>query len=109
MIREIAEGAYRLDHWLKLRFGRLYTALLSVGLVGGIIASARSLFHAVGSPQNLAALAVTVVFQLALLINQLGQLHQFRQTVRARREARRLARGGAAAPIAEQTPEGHAK
>lgn len=106
MIREIAEGAYRLDHWLKSRIGRLYSALLSVGLVGGIIASARSLLHAVGSPQNLAALAVTVVFQVALLVNQLGQLHEFRQAVHARREARRIARKGAAAPTAERQGEG---
>ena len=69
----------------------------------------RSLLHAVGSPQNLAALAVTVVFQVALLINQLGQLHEFRQAIHARREARRAARGAASAPVAEQTREGPAK
>jgi hypothetical protein len=105
MIREIAEGAYRLDHWLKLRIGRLYTTVLSIGLVGGIIASARTLFHTVGSPQNLAALAVTVVFQVALLINQLGQLHEYREAIRARREARRRARGGAAPSPGDPTSD----
>jgi hypothetical protein len=98
VIREIVKGAHALDHWLKLRVGRIYTGLLVIGLVGGIIASVNGLSQAVHSERGLAATAGIVVFQLALLINQLAQFHEYREAVRIRRESRRLARAKDTSP-----------
>ena len=69
----------------------------------GIIATLRNLEQAVGgaggvSTANVTALAGAVVVQVALLINQLAQLHEFRQAVRERRVARREQRSRAKGP-----------
>ncbi|HUZ14103.1 MAG TPA: hypothetical protein VMU93_14800 [Caulobacteraceae bacterium] len=101
-IARLAEGAHRLDHWLKLRVGRPYTAILAFGLVVGVGASLRTLEQAVGSARSLAALGGVVVFQLALLVNQLAQLHEYREAARIRREERRRSRHEA--PLAPGEP-----
>jgi Zn-dependent protease with chaperone function len=89
MIGFVARGAYRLDAWLRQHLGRPYIALLGVGLVYGIIASVFGLSHAMQSGVSVLKLLAMVLFQLALLINQLGQFHEYRQDRRSRREARR--------------------
>jgi hypothetical protein len=89
MIEFITRGAHQLDAWLHRHVGRSYTAILGAGLVFGIIASVRGLGHAMGSSTSVLRILATVVFQLALLVNQLGQFHDYRQERRQRREARR--------------------
>jgi Zn-dependent protease with chaperone function len=80
MIGFVARGAYRLDAWLRQHLGRPYIAL---------IASVFGLSHAMQSGVSVLKLLAMVLFQLALLINQLGQFHEYRQDRRSRREARR--------------------
>ena len=84
----LLEWAYELDAWLKQRLGRPYTAILGVGLTLGIIATVKSLKVAIETGHNPYVLAGTVVFEAALLINQLAQFHEYRQHVRARRRAK---------------------
>jgi hypothetical protein len=87
-ISDVTALAYWLDRRLRERFGRPYRGILSAGLVIGIVGTVEALSKAF-SKTNIAALATTVVFQVALLINQLAQMHEFRQERRARREARK--------------------
>ncbi|HEY5071457.1 MAG TPA: hypothetical protein VII63_05435 [Caulobacteraceae bacterium] len=86
MIGLITRGADRLDAWLHLHLGRTYTVILGAGLVFGIIASLRGLGQAMGSGTSVVRIVATVVFQLALLVNQLAQFHHYRQERRARRK-----------------------
>ena len=98
MIRELAAGAHWLDHWLKIHLGRPYTAILTIGLVTSIVATVRGLEHSIASTAGLAVVG-SIAFQVALLINQLSQFHDYREAIRIRREARRLAsQEGAARP-----------
>jgi len=97
MIRELAAGAHWLDHWLKIHLGRPYTAILTIGLVTSMVATVRGLQHTIASTAGLVVVG-TVAFQVVLLINQLSQFHEYREAIRIRREARRLARQGGAAP-----------
>jgi hypothetical protein len=89
MIGFVARGAHWLDAWLRQHLGRPYLALLGAGLVYGIIASVFSLGHAMHSRASVLKILAMVLFELALLINQLGQFHEYRQDRRSRREARR--------------------
>jgi hypothetical protein len=89
-----------LDTWLKANVGWPYNTLLGIALGTGIGATVEKVQHELASPKNLAVLGVVLVFQVALLINQLAQLHQFREERRARREARR-ARRKAQAPTSQ--------
>ncbi|HEY2709514.1 MAG TPA: hypothetical protein VGI95_15805 [Caulobacteraceae bacterium] len=95
MIREILAWADVLDTWLKEHVGRLYNALLGVSLITSISASFTTISKAVGSPKDLTTLGVVVAFQIALLINQLAQLHHFREDRVARRAARLAEKTGA--------------
>jgi hypothetical protein len=88
MIREIVRGAHALDAWLRERFGRPYVALLTVGLVLGIIESVKNLIHTAETTPDVVKVALAIAFQLALLINQLAQFHQYREERRARKAAR---------------------
>jgi len=88
MIRLITRGAHQLDAWLRLHLGRPYTVALGVGLVYGIIASVRGLGQAIHSSTGVLEIAVMVLFQLALLINQLGQFHDYGEERRRRKAAR---------------------
>jgi len=85
----VARGAYWLDAWMREHLGRPYFAVLGAGLVYGIIASVFSLSHAMQSSASVVKILAMVLFQLALLINQLAQFHGYRQERRSRREARR--------------------
>jgi hypothetical protein len=85
-------AAYWLDDWLRQHVGRFYTTILIWGLVVGIGASLTALGRAftsgVGLGGKLAVIAVAAVFQAALLINQLAQLHEHRER-RMRKNAQR--------------------
>lgn len=89
MIGVVIRAAHAIDAWLRLHLGRAYTITLGVGLVYGIIASVRGLSHAVGSNTSILKIVGMVLFQLALLINQLGQFHEYRQERLRRRAARK--------------------
>ncbi len=83
-----------LDTWLKDRVGWPYNSLLGSGIGMGIVASIATIDRALVSPSNVAVLGGTLLFQVALLINQLAQLHQMREerrTRRAERQARKAA------------------
>ena len=95
MIEYIGRGAAWLDAWLREHMGRAYSGVLGVGLVLGIGASFDALSHAMSSGTSIAKLVGMVLFELALLVNQLAQFHEFRQERRQRRAARR---GGGTAP-----------
>ena len=92
MIRSLIEAAWRLDQWLKDKVGRLYTLVLMFALVAGISANARALVQDVRSAGNIVVIALTVALYLILLINQLAQLHEYRQAARERRDARKQGR-----------------
>jgi hypothetical protein len=84
-----------LDTWLKARVGWPYNTVLGIGLGSGIAATVTAISQELHSPKNLAGLAVALVFQAGLMINQLAQLHQMREARRARRDERRAARQAA--------------
>jgi len=73
---------------MQRQFGTPYRVLLSVGLVASISATGEALAKSIHSTTNIALTVGTVLFQTALLINQLAQLHQ-RRRARVRRQAMR--------------------
>ncbi len=95
MLNTISTAAYELDKWLKMRVGQLYTQILGAGLVLGIIASAHNLTQAFASTTDIAGSLASGAFQVALLINQLAQLHEYRSARRERRAARRARKAAA--------------
>ena len=74
MIRRLARRAHELDDWLHQNFGRAYNAILGWGLVLSILASISTLGRALSSFG-----IITLVFQGALLVNQLAQWHELRE------------------------------
>ena len=78
--------AWRLDRWMQRQFGTPYRVVLSVGLVASISASWEALANSIHSTTHIAVTIGTVLFQTALLINQLAQMHQ-RRRARVRRQA----------------------
>ena len=84
--------AWRLDRFLKHTVGRPYNMALGAGLVLSIIATVRTIETQLSSRANLVGLGFAVLFEATLLINQLAQLHEFREAVRTRREARQTER-----------------
>jgi hypothetical protein len=88
MIGRIIVGAHWLDAWLQVHLGRPYRVVLAVGLVVGISASIHDLSRSVSSSTNILKIVGMVLFQLALLINQLAQFHEHRQRRRARKHAK---------------------
>jgi hypothetical protein len=93
----ISAWAYALDQWLKARLGPPYTTILASSLGMGIVAAAAKLGQLFSKPvtPSIAAVAALLgagALQVVLLINQLAQLHEYRQLVRERRAARREAR-----------------
>jgi len=89
-LRALTYWAWRLDRWMQRQFGTPYRVVLSAGLVASISASWNALVTTIHSTTNVALIVGTVLFQTALLINQLAQVHQ-RRRVRARRRAMRAA------------------
>jgi len=78
MLKSIARAALWLDTWLQSRLGRPYNALLSVGLIIEVfrhIAELPKRFHLTG---HLFAEGFAILFELALLVHQVGALsHRF--------------------------------
>lgn len=91
MIRLVLLASHRLDAWLREHLGRPYLALLGVGLVFGIIATVGELDHEIRSGSSVLKLGFLAAFQVALLINQLAQFHDYRQERRQRKQAKRAA------------------
>ena len=87
-LRAITYWAWRLDRLLNRRMGTPYRILLSIGLAVSIGASWKALVTSFQSTTNVLLILGTVLFQVALLINQLAQAHQ-RRRARVRRRAMR--------------------
>ena len=106
MLTNLTRLAHWLDLWLHKHLGRPYEAILAAGIGLSIVASVTTLGHIVemgGANQNgdvLKTVAV-VIFQTALLINQLAQLDEHRVR-RRRRRMRKLEKGRVAAEGAER-------
>jgi hypothetical protein len=93
MLKRLSRNAHELDDWLHLHVGRAYVAILGWGLVASIIGSLRVLNHTLSrGGLGLGTIAV-LVFQSALLVNQLAQWHELRE-----RRQRAKAADGRAAP-----------
>src|SRR5580698_444373 len=107
MLTALTRYAHWLDLWLHKHFGRPYESLLSIGLGLSISASVSSLGQIIAhgaEPQgdlfkDVLKTAGVVIFQAALLINQLAQLDEHRARRRRRRmrdkEKGRVAAAGA--------------
>jgi hypothetical protein len=90
MLRFATRYAHWLDVWLRRRFGRPYTTILAIGIVLSISASIDSLAGVIATGAkalqgDILKTAGVVVFQIALLINQLAQLDEHRQRRRRQR------------------------
>lgn len=90
MLRFVTRRAHWLDVWLRRKLGRPYVALLAIGLGLGITETLRELGKVIvegekGLESNILKTVALVVFQSALLINQLAQLDQHRERRRRRR------------------------
>jgi hypothetical protein len=88
MFRGLANGAWRLDQWMKVHIGRTYTIILTVGLVASVSANVRQVEAAISHAGNLAVIALTVALDLILIVNQIAQLHEYRQARRERKAER---------------------
>lgn len=91
MLNLLTRYAHWLDLWLHKHIGRPYEGILSVGLGLSIVASVTSLSQIIATggaslQGDLVKTIAIVVFQVALLINQLAQLDEHR----ARRRRRRM-------------------
>lgn len=95
MIQTLLQASHWLDAWLREHLGRPYLAILGVGLVFGIIATFGELGHEISSGASILKLGFLIAFQVALLINQLAQFHDYREERRQRREAKRAAASAA--------------
>jgi len=103
MLNYLTRYAHWLDLWLHRHIGRLYEGILSTGLGLAIVASVTSLSHIIstggaGLQGDVVKTIAVVVFQVALLINQLAQLdehraHRRRRRMRAREKGRVAANG----------------
>jgi|SRR5580658_213320 hypothetical protein len=106
MLSILTRHAHWLDLWLHRHIGRLYESILSIGLGLSIVASATTLARLVAAggatlQRDLVETVGVVVFQVALLINQLAQLDEHRAR-RRRRRLRSREKGRVAAAGAER-------
>ena len=90
MLRFVTRQAHWLDLWLRRRLGRLYGAILATGLGLSITATLGALGKVIaagekGLESDILKTAAIVLFQTALLINQLAQLDEHREWRRRRR------------------------
>ena len=92
MLGFVLDGAHWLDAWLKEHLGRIYNAILGLGLGLGISAAINTFAKELGQGADAWKLGGLIAFQAVLLLNQLAQLRDFRQEARARRAARRADR-----------------
>jgi|SRR5580698_3511105 hypothetical protein len=106
MLTRLTRYAHWLDLWLRRHLGRPYETILAVGLVLSIIASVTELGATIkageaGLQIDIVKTGAVVVFQAALLINQLAQLDQHR-TRRRRQRMRERDKGRVAGAGAER-------
>ncbi len=85
MISKLVHGAHWLDAWLKANVGRPYIIILSIGLVIAMVDGVSQLSHTLSEggeilSGHLLTFSVTLVFQVALLINLLAQWREHRST-----------------------------
>jgi hypothetical protein len=92
MFTGVATAAWTIDQWLKEHLGRPYTIILAIGLVAAISANVEGIETKVQHGGSLIAVALNVVVDAVLLVNQLAQLHEYRSAVRERRAARKAQR-----------------
>jgi hypothetical protein len=83
MIRELAGAAHRLDEFLRARIGRPYHVLLGVGLVVEIIKELREFGEVGASAGGVVGAALALLLFVALLIHQVGELHEHFERRRA--------------------------
>jgi hypothetical protein len=93
MFTGLANFAWRLDQWMKQHVGRTYTIVLMVGLVASLSANVREVEAQISHAGNLLTITLTVAVDLVLIVNQIAQLHEYRQA-RLERKAERKARSG---------------
>src|SRR5579862_552222 len=98
MLGFVLDGAHWLDAWLKEHLGRVYNIVLGLGLGLGISAAIANLQKELGQGVGAWRLAALIGFQALLLLTQLAQLRDFRADIRAKRAARKAARGTGASP-----------
>jgi hypothetical protein len=79
VVAALARNAHILDEWLHENFGRAYYAILVWGLVASILGGLSTLGRALSSFG-----IITLVFQGALLVNQLAQWHELRERRRSK-------------------------
>jgi hypothetical protein len=85
MFGRLIRRAHRLDEWLHQNFGRPYSIILMIGLVISIADSLDRLGRAVsGLGGGEVKLMMELVFQGALLVNQLAQWHDLHERRRRR-------------------------
>jgi hypothetical protein len=83
VIRELAGAAHRLDEFLRARIGRPYHVLLGVGLVVEIIKELCAHSTRSGHRREGRGAALTLLLFVALLIHQVGELHEHFERRRA--------------------------
>ena len=88
-VRAITYWAWRLDRWLNRRLGAPYRIILAIGLAASISANWKALADSFRSTTSLLVTLLIVVFQTALLINQVAQVHLRRRSRMRRRALRR--------------------
>ena len=106
MLTKLTRYAHWLDLWLRRHLGRPYETILAIGLVLSIGASVTNLGQIVGAggagmKGDIAKIVAVVIFQAALLINQLAQVDEHRAR-RRRRRMRAKEKGRVAATDAER-------
>ena len=87
MLKRLAENAHELDEWLHQNVGRAYIAILGWGLVASMLASLKVLGNALSGGKSGIIPALVLVFQSALLVNQLAQWHDLRERRRRHKQA----------------------
>jgi hypothetical protein len=85
MFQRLSRAAHELDEWLHQHAGRAYIAILGWGLVLSMIGSLTSLRHALVAGRAGLSPLLVLVFQTALLINQLAQWHDLHERRRRRK------------------------
>jgi hypothetical protein len=86
MLSRLARAAHEYDEWLHQHVGRAYVAVLGWGLVASILGSLSVLGHALSKGRSSLPTLFILVFQTALLINQLAQWHELKQRRRRPKE-----------------------
>ena len=76
MFRAVFRSASALDQWLHHRFGRAYAVFLSIGLIADIVHRVWNAAGHVEERHRLIGMALAVTMELALLLHQLGEMHE---------------------------------